>query len=71
MSTELLRLPSVLRRTGNKKTKLYALIKSGEFPRPIQLAARTVAWVSDDVDQWIAERIAAARSAVQNRDGKQ
>jgi len=62
MSTELLRLPSVLRKTGHKKTILYELIKRGQFPRPIRLSARTVAWISDDIDKWIEERITAARS---------
>lgn len=57
MATTLLRLPAVLQRTGFGRSSLYALIRTGDFPAPISLGARAVAWTSDDVDGWISGRI--------------
>lgn len=61
MSQALLRLPDVMARTGLARASLYAAIKRGEFPKAIQLGARAVAWPSEDIDAWIAARIAASR----------
>jgi prophage regulatory protein len=62
MHDSLLRLPEVMRRSGNRKTKLYELIKNGKFPPPIPLTQRSVAWVESEVQAWIDARIAAARN---------
>jgi prophage regulatory protein len=32
--------------------------KAGEFPSPITLSPKRVAWVESEVDDWLAERIA-------------
>ena len=56
-STQILRLPAVLNRVGLGKTALYALIRRGHFPRPVQLsAARAVGWRVEDVDEWLQAR---------------
>jgi len=60
----LLRAPAVMARTGHgSKSSLYAAIAKGEFPKPIKLGVRSVAWPSDVIDNWIADRIAAAKEA--------
>ena len=64
MATDLLRLPTVTRRTGYSRSTLYLLIQRGEFPRPIALGRRSVAWPSDEIDRWIQDRIAQSRTAV-------
>jgi len=65
MSTNVvIRLPEVLRRIGISRSKLYADVKSGEFPSPISLGARAVGWLDTDVDGWIASRVEAARSGM-------
>lgn len=58
------RLPEVLARTGKGKTQLYADIKAGRFPKPVQIGARAVAWDSDAVDQWIAKQIEATEMEI-------
>lgn len=50
------RLPSVLARTGLTKSPLYKAVRLGEFPRPVKLNGRAVAWLSTEVDAWILER---------------
>lgn len=52
----LIRLPEVLRRVGLSKSTLYAKIRRGEFPKPVELGSLR-AWVEDEVDQWISAQI--------------
>ena len=35
------------------------LEKAGEFPKRVQLSPNRVAWVESEIDDWIAQRIAA------------
>jgi len=56
----LLRLPEVKRRTGLSRSSIYLAISQGKFPKAINLSERSVAWSSADIDNWIAERIAAS-----------
>lgn len=53
----LIRLPQVLERVGLSRSAIYAMIKAGEFPKPIKLTARAAAWVEADVSARIRRRI--------------
>ena len=63
----LIRLPEVLSRTGYGRTSIYRKMEEGSFPKSIKLGgppldpsafdSRAVAWIEDDVDQWIESRI--------------
>jgi prophage regulatory protein len=52
----ILRKEEVLRRTGLKTTRLYELIKKGEFVAQVSLGARAVGWYADQVQDWIDKR---------------
>jgi len=41
------------------KPHLNRKIRAGEFPRPIKLGPRKNGWLADEVDTWLAARIAA------------
>ena len=58
---KLLRLPEVLEIVPIKKSKLYDLMKRGLFPKNIKLGSNIVAWVSSEVNEWIANKIEGAR----------
>lgn len=58
-SRRLLRLPEVIRAVGYARTAIYQKIKDGEFPAPVSLGARAVAWTSDSIENWIESRITA------------
>ena len=58
------RLPDVKAVTGLSKSSLYALIRANNFPAPVRLGPRTVAWVRSEVKQWAAERVLTSRSAI-------
>ncbi|OOG63498.1 hypothetical protein B0E46_09705 [Rhodanobacter sp. B04] len=57
----LIRLPEVMRQSGHARSSIYDGIRDGTFPKPVPLCGRSVAWVESEVQQWIAERIAASR----------
>ena len=50
-----LRLSQVRETTGLSRTTIYRKIAAREFPRPIHLGSRAVAWVEADVIQWMKE----------------
>jgi prophage regulatory protein len=62
---KIIRLPAVKEKTGWKRSSIYRMVELGRFPKPISLGARAVGWVEDEVDQWIASRIAASRGGAQ------
>ena len=54
---KLIRLPEVSTRSGKTRSRIYADIQDGTFPRPVKTGNRTVAWVEAEVDDWIAARV--------------
>ena len=60
-----LRLIQVRETTGLSRTTIYRKIATHEFPRPIRLGARAVAWVEADVIQWMNEREQLSRNGEQ------
>ena len=63
----LLRLKEVQHNVGFGRSWIYDKIKRGEFPAPISLGARAVAWPSDVVSAWIDERIALSKASAGGR----
>ncbi|ECS1056491.1 AlpA family phage regulatory protein, partial [Salmonella enterica subsp. enterica serovar Typhimurium var. 5-] len=45
---------------GFKKVSIYSWMNAGEFPKSIKIG-RSVRWLSTEVEEWIAEKIRAAR----------
>jgi len=60
-SEQLLRLPQVKSITGLSKSTIYSRIAEGTFPKQIPVGPRLVVWVESDIQNWIAEQVAAAR----------
>lgn len=58
---KVLRLPDVIARVGLGKTSIYRSISDGNFPAPIALGSRAVAWRESDIDAWLAARPSARR----------
>ena len=61
-SQRFLRLPEVKNQVGLGRSTIYQKIKAGEFPAPISLGARAVAWTSDSISAWMDARIEASRA---------
>ena len=60
----LLRLAAVTSKIGLGPTKVYELIKAGDFVRPLK-AGRASLWVESEVDAWIAARIGERDAATE------
>lgn len=55
---KLLRLPAVCEATGLTRSTLYRLVAASRFPRPAKIASNLSVWPSNEVECWIADRIA-------------
>ena len=65
--TRLIRLNEVLSRTGYGRTSIYRKMDEGSFPKCLKLGGppadqkkfdcRAIAWIEEEVDQWIEDRI--------------
>ncbi len=53
----LLRKDDVCKQTGLSRSSLYRLISNDDFPHPVKIGVRAVAWRSTDVQEWIESRI--------------
>lgn len=57
ISRRILRRAEVEARTGFKRAHIYNLMKEGKFPKAKRLGVRAVGWDSEEIEQWIAERL--------------
>ncbi|CAD6511975.1 DNA binding protein [Escherichia coli] len=53
---KLIRLPMVIEITGKSRARIYDDIKSDTFPKPIKIGPRAVAWIEEEIIDWIEER---------------
>ena len=65
----LMRRPEVLSRVGLSSSTLYELVAAGDFPAPIPIGRKAVAWLESEVDAWIEERIAQRDSRPRRQAG--
>ena len=62
-----IRLPEVMSRTGYGRTSIYRKMEDGSFPKSLKLGgppknpnefdSREIAWIEEEVDQWVESRI--------------
>lgn len=64
------RYKSVLEQTGLKRSSLYKLMSQGDFPKPVRITAKAVAWPSNEVEDWISSRISANQQQMHGDDGQ-
>ena len=53
----LIRLKEVMSRTGLGRTSIYNFMNAGTFPKSVQLGERAVAWVDEEIDAWILDKL--------------
>jgi len=71
-----IRLNEVMSRTGYGRTSIYHKMEDGSFPKSVKLGgppkdpsifdSRAVAWIEDEVDQWVDARIEARNIGLKN-----
>lgn len=52
------------------RSHLHRLIRSGKFPAPVKIGDNRNAWVEEEIDAYIAERVAARGSEAPRQRGK-
>lgn len=52
-----MKLNEVINTTGLSRSSIYAYMSKGNFPKPIQLGPRAVAWVEEEVMGWLLDKI--------------
>ena len=53
----IMRLPQVQAATGFGRAWIYALMSEGKFPKARKIGTRAVGWPSDEVEQWVTDRL--------------
>lgn len=56
-----MKLNEVINTTGLSRSSIYAYMSKGNFPKPIQLGPRAVAWIEEEVQGWLMERASQSR----------
>ncbi|WP_082545175.1 helix-turn-helix transcriptional regulator [Sphingopyxis sp. Root1497] len=51
----LVRLPTVISRTGLSRSTIYEKIAEGTFPKQIRLSKSSVGWRESQLDEWIED----------------
>ena len=59
MAQRHLRRRAVEEITGLSRSTIYDLMSKGQFPRPVKLTAKAVAWPESAITDWLATRTAA------------
>jgi len=52
----LIRLQTVMERTGLGRTSVYVMAKAGHFPKQVKLGKRAAAWSEAAVNAWVEGR---------------
>ena len=58
----LIRLPEVKRRVSLSRSTIYQMASRGEFPKPVSIGLRAVAWSEASIDAWVRTKIGATRN---------
>lgn len=59
MADKHLRRTAVEALTGLARSTIYDLMAKGQFPRPVKLTGKAVAWPESKITEWLAQRQAA------------
>ncbi|GBL02058.1 transcriptional regulator [Vibrio harveyi] len=57
MSLRIIRLKEVITLTGLSKSSIYRYADGKAFPQSVQLGARSVGWIEEEINQWMQGRI--------------
>jgi prophage regulatory protein len=57
-----LRFPEVCELTGKSRAAIYAAIKRNEFPAPVRIGSRSVAFTQQAIADWQAACIKASQA---------
>ena len=59
----MIKLKEVQKLTGLSRSSIYAYIDKGLFPAQVKLGERCVAWVDNEVEEWVLSKVLARDAA--------
>lgn len=62
-SIQVIRLPQVCEITGLCRSAIYQLEAEQKFPCRVHLGPRSVGWISQEIQLWLAKRIELSRGS--------
>lgn len=57
MQEKLLRRKEVEKISGLSRSSIYAMMKTGAFPKQVKIGQRAVAWREQEILGWVKDRI--------------
>lgn len=57
MTLKLIKLSEVMALTSLGRSTVYKFVAEGKFPKQVSLGPNCVAWVEDEVKDWISSKI--------------
>jgi len=61
LNARLIRIDEVEQICSLSRASIYGAVKLGSFPPPIKTGPRASAWIKQEVEYWIEQRIAQSR----------
>jgi prophage regulatory protein len=68
-SDRIVRLKTVLARTGLSRSTIYRKIAEGTFPPQIKISVNGAGWRESDIDRWVANPVAWRPASGRDLDG--
>lgn len=65
----ILRLGSVLERTGLTRSTLYRKMSAGTFPAQVRISERCIGWRENEIEQWLKNPMFYSRADVGRNPG--
>ena len=53
----LMRLKEVKEYTGLGRSSIYKYMNNGDFPKSVSLGGRAIAWVDEEIIEWVQDKI--------------
>ncbi|WP_372281728.1 AlpA family transcriptional regulator, partial [Vibrio sp. 10N.286.51.F4] len=50
-----LKIKEVMKKTALSRSSIYRKISEGSFPKPAPIGERAVAWLDNEVEEWMTE----------------
>lgn len=62
----ILRLKSVLERTGLSRSTVYRKVQARTFPKPLKISERCIGWRESDLESWLRSPVVHAGTKHRN-----
>lgn len=63
----ILRRKQVEERTGLSRSTIYLRIQEEAFPKPVNLGARAVGWLENEIEEWLKKRVERRDQVMERR----